>query len=707
MGFLLFMLFLATLCGASAADSSEEMAQSVSSFPQLNPPSWPSSVRVFGPADDPDEIATAVNVAFAQNGGYSPTWHGQFSKKRFAFLFRPGKYRVEVPVGYYTQILGLGVRPDEVIFDSHRGVFCEQGDQDSFSGALNNFWRSAENFRTRAGKDWFSWWGSGNKGMLWATSQASPLRRIIVDTNLLLSQDVRGLGVGWSSGGYLGNVWVRGEVRPGSQQQYFTRNAKIGRWTASNWNLVFVGTVGAPPMQCSANTKGPFWNKVVTGPAVNIATTPVVAEKPFISIDRYGKYSLHVPRLSRGRSGPDFSPGKRIGFEAVFVARDTDSADAINAKLKQGLHVVLSPGIYHLTSPLELDHKDQVLIGLGIATLVPTAGTAAIRVGNVDGVRVAGVLLDAGSEQTDALLEWGDGSFSGDLDNPGLLHDLFVRVGGINPAARARIMVRIASGNVIGDNLWLWRADHGFGDTGIAGANPSDVGLVVTGNDVTMYGLAVEHTLTDQVQWTGDRGRTYFFQCELPYDASEAYGRAGYVGYRVSKAASHTAYGLGVYIYFRDNNVTVNRGVAVPEELESSMHSLVTVFLNGKGRMLHVLNNQGGAVGRGIQRLTRVCSEEPDDDQGMFGLRSVSDWLKTLGLSEDLGYGVGKTGGGRGNAIASLTAEAVAYHYVTSSVASFGLVLFFLILRRRANSREVSISPANIQFAAVAQDVAD
>jgi hypothetical protein len=49
--------------------------------------------------------------------------------------------------------------------------------------------------------------------------------------------------------------------------------------------------------------------------------------------------------------------------------------------------------------------------------------------------------------------------------------------------------------------------------------------LEVLSDDVTIYGLAAEHTLGDLVLWRGERGRVYFYQCELPYDvATDTFG---------------------------------------------------------------------------------------------------------------------------------------------------------------------------------------
>ena len=100
--------------------------------------------------------------------------------------------------------------------------------------------------------------------------------------------------------------------------------------------------------------------------------------------------------------------------------------------LRSGLHVVMSPGIYHLDEPLLLSHPGQVLLGLGLATLVPTRQTAVIRIGDVDGVRVAGFLLQAGPAaggvMSPALLEWGTGAHAGVSSNPGVISDVFARV---------------------------------------------------------------------------------------------------------------------------------------------------------------------------------------------------------------------------------------------------------------------------------------
>ncbi|CAK0812378.1 unnamed protein product, partial [Prorocentrum cordatum] len=212
-------------------------------------------------------------------------------------------------------------------------------------------------------------------------------------------------GDGYSSGGYLGNCEVNGRVMYGTQQQYFTRNAKIGSSTGGVWNMVFAGTEGAPESAC-----GGIESHSV--PFVTVDEVPRIAEKPFISIgqdkDFYLDADLNVPSVDVGRRGTDFLSRDRINFNYVFVAdASKDDDTSINRALTQGLHVVLSPGIYYLKKSIKLVADRQILLGLGLATLVPTGGEPAIEVSDVDGARVAGVLLQAGPVLSDVLLDWG------------------------------------------------------------------------------------------------------------------------------------------------------------------------------------------------------------------------------------------------------------------------------------------------------------
>uniref|UniRef100_A0A7S2JLI1 Uncharacterized protein n=1 Tax=Haptolina brevifila TaxID=156173 RepID=A0A7S2JLI1_9EUKA len=186
------------------------------------------------------------------------------------------------------------------------------------------------------------------------------------------------------------------------------------------------------------------------------------------------------------------------------------------------------------------------------------------------------------------------------------MQDLFARVGGADGTASdpvgVQTMVHIQSGHVIGDNLWLWRADHAVGGAVSKATNPCDHGIVVDGDDVTMYGLAVEHTWKDLVLWNGDRGKTFFFQSELPYIATQQeFGDPGYAGYHVSSSVKeHGGWGIGVYSNFDAYNVTVQSAIICPPAVESGFVNPLTVKLNGNGGILHIVNNKGNSsIGSG------------------------------------------------------------------------------------------------------------
>ena len=57
-------------------------------------------------------------------------------------MFTPGEYKVDVPVGYYTQVLGLGLKPQDVVFSGDKGVHCEEANYNPSVGALDTFWRA-------------------------------------------------------------------------------------------------------------------------------------------------------------------------------------------------------------------------------------------------------------------------------------------------------------------------------------------------------------------------------------------------------------------------------------------------------------------------------------------------------------------------------------------------------------------------------------
>jgi hypothetical protein len=393
---------------------------------------------------------------------------------------------------------------------------------------------------------------------------------------------------------------IDGQVYSGSQQQWFTRNSELGSWGGGVWNMVFVGTVNAP---------GGAWPGA---PYTVVPSTPLVQEKPFLFLDPTGSFSVMVPPLKSASqatswSQPDAggSPGSPVSLAQFYLAHaGTDTAASMNAALAGGANLLLTPGIYHLGSSLQVTRAGTIVLGLGLATLVPDSGTAALTIADVDGVKVGGVIVDAGSSNSTTLVLVGPPGASQDHSRaPTFLYDTFCRVGGATLGTASSCMT-VNSSNVVGDNLWLWRADHG---TGAAwDQNKSATGLIVNGSGVTMYGLAVEHFQSFQTMWNGNGGHVFFYQSEFPYDppdqASWQHGGVnGYASYKVADSVtSHSGIGMGVYCTFQAGVVVADDAFEVPVAAGVNLNHLVTIWLSGVtgSAINHIVGRTGaGPVG--------------------------------------------------------------------------------------------------------------
>ena len=547
--------------------------------PDLGP-----NVQIFSPSMPAAAIQQQIDKVYAIQE------HSEFGSARNAFLFLPGDYKVDVPVGFYTQVLGLGATPDGVSIGGnvHSDASLPR------NNATCTFWRGVEGFSVAP--------KSGT--MQWAVSQAVPFRRMHVRGDLVLHQ--KG---GWASGGWISDSLIDGNVGSGSQQQWISRNSEWGSWTGANWNMVFVGIPHPPAGE---------WPEP---PYTKVAETPVVREKPFLMVDADGNWSVRVPALRTNSAGITWhggeTPGTSIPLSRFYIARaGTDTAATINAQLAQGKHLLLTPGIYELAEPIKVTRANTIVLGLGFATLKPVKGTAAMTVADVDGVSIAGLLFDAGEISSPVLMEVGEGAkHASHASNPIALFDVFFRVGGAG-VGRAVVNLRIDSNDTIVDHTWIWRADHGAGVGWTS--NTSQNGLVVNGDRVTIYGLFVEHHQQYQVLWNGDRGRTYFYQSEIPYDPPDqsSYTSAkdtnGWASYKVADGVTaHEAWGLGIYSVFRHPNVTLTRAIEVPEKPTVRFHHMITVALDDKGEISNVIDNKGGATAIAPKRVTPKLAEFP------------------------------------------------------------------------------------------------
>ncbi len=233
---------------------------------------------------------------------------------------------------------------------------------------------------------------------------------------------------------------------------------------------------------------------------------------------------------------------------------------------------------------------DTVVLGIGYATLIPEKGTPAIKVADVNGVKVGGLILQATPANSSTLLQVGDAkSTVSHATDPTIIYDIFARVGGAGPGS-TDAMVTINSNDVIGDNAWLWRADHGAGATWVGAKNKN--GLIVNGKNVFYYGLAVEHTQEYQTLWNGNGGRVYFYQSEMPYDVPA--GVKGWASYKVAEGVTrHEAWGLGMYSYYLKSPVVLESEIETPGASGIKFYHMVHLKLGAQGELHHIIDGDG------------------------------------------------------------------------------------------------------------------
>ena len=583
---------LARVVATSGVSTALAAPSASSSQPNFGP-----NVYIFNPKMPQSEIQATVDKVANQQVS------NQFGTQRYALLFEPGTYGsstapLNFQVGYYTAVAGLGQSPNDVVINGSIYVRNQcLGPNNTNCIALVNFWRSLSNLTINVTTPNFGCYN----GEFWAVSQAAPMRRVHIDGFATLMDYCT--GPSFASGGFIADsVFDGSTVVNGSQQQWLVRNSKLDGWTNGVWNQVFSGVVGAPA-QCFPAQQS------CGGPYTTLATSPVTREAPYLYMDSAGHYNVFVPSVQRNSVGTTWAggatPGSSISIKRFFIAQPADSAATINNALGSGRDLILTPGIYHLDQSIKVTRPDTVVLGLGFPTLIPGNGIVSMTVASAKGILISGMLFDAGATNSPALLQVGSGHARSDNDasDPTALQDVFFRIGGAEPGKATSSLV-VNSKNVILDDIWAWRADHGNGvgwNTNTAGT-----GVIVNGDNVTAYGLFVEHYQKYEVIWNGNGGTDIFFQNEMPYDPpiqavwKEAHGVDGWAAFKVaSTATSFSGYGMGSYSFFNQGvNIYAAHAFEVPDTLPaSSLHDLLTIFLStaGFGGILHVVNDTGGS----------------------------------------------------------------------------------------------------------------
>jgi hypothetical protein len=566
-------------------------------------PDFGPNVMIFDPSMSTSEIQAAVDAIASQQVP------NQFGMERYALLFMPGTYGsstepLNFQVGYYTTVAGLGLSPDDVVING--SVYVRNQCVNSSCTALNNFWRSLSNLTINVTTPDFGCYN----GEFWAVSQAAPMRRVRVNGYATLMDYCT--GPSFASGGFIADSEFDGStVVNGSQQQWLVRNSVLDGWSNGVWNQVFSGVVGAPAQCFPAEAS-------CGGPYTTLAASPVTREAPYLYVDSSGNTNVFVPAVQHNSVGTTWAggptPGSSIPIEEFFIARPSDDVQSINNALARGMNLIFTPGVYAVDETMKVKRAGTVVLGLGMATLVPENGVVPMTIADVPGVKISGLIFDAGAVNSPVLLQVGtqhawdsqarEHNDWSDPADPTLLADVFFRIGGA-AAGKATISLVVNSDHVILDDTWAWRADHGNGVGWTT--NTADTGVVVNGDDVTAYGLFVEHYQKYETIWNGDGGTVIFFQNEMPYDppSQEAWMEApnvpGWAAFKVADTvSSFTGYGMGSYSFFNQGvDVFAANAFEVPTTLPAgSLHDLLTIFLDasvGKGGILNVINDTGGS----------------------------------------------------------------------------------------------------------------
>lgn len=559
----------------------------------------------------------------------------QWSDNRYAILVPAGSYAMKAKnsdgkevltpfkINYYTQVLGVGADKKAVIIapgiNALNDCFDDNGEENCKKvGGLNNFWRGIEDATLDATGLLNGDGETPAKTLRFAISQAAPIRNVDVTGKDVLLCDWwtpnHGYACGYTSGGFLRGSDFSKDVLAGSQQQYYFSDSSFPSWQSATWNMVSVNNTGALELPADGSkldpsTRNPWPNAPFT--QIIDTTVKTVPKKPHLVFD--------------GNQWGVIDDNQFIPIDSGFYVVNSTSAvttikaSEVNAALSQGKNILFMPGVYKIDGTIKINHGNTVVLGIGMATLIgDNNNEAIIDVSAQQHIHIAGLTLQAGAGQADnpknTLLMIGD--HTGQDNNsaaPVVLQDIFCRVadshyGGGSHQSAAYSCVTINSNNVIGEDLWLWRADHDA-QSEVDPENPpsqrnlttwhddkAQYGIIINGDNVTMLGLAVEHFQNFQTVWNGKAGKLYFYQSEMPYNVPgmknyqcvlpaggnlPVDARMGCASLVVTpNATGFIGKGLGIYSYFVNPKINPTAAILAPSTGIKLEH-IIGRWLNG------------------------------------------------------------------------------------------------------------------------------
>ncbi|MBQ3908754.1 MAG: glycoside hydrolase family 16, partial [Bacteroidaceae bacterium] len=256
------LLCLASLCAVSSMARHDKL--------------FGPNVYIYGPKDDLPSVGREINDL------HEAMFHDQFSAHRYAVLLLPGDYRdaglLRVP--YYMQLAGLGRTPYEVVVSNVHTPAPLRDDNGTCT-----FWRSIENLSVIGPETY-----DEPETFKWAVSQAAPMRRIYSERTLRTQW-----GHGWVSGGFAADCYFVAPAGSDHQQQWYYRNSVLekgrGTFREEKYNYCFHGV----ELGDGADKASYRDNWAEGGNVTYIPTVPVVREKPFLFVDRKGRYKVFRP----------------------------------------------------------------------------------------------------------------------------------------------------------------------------------------------------------------------------------------------------------------------------------------------------------------------------------------------------------------------------------------------------------------------------
>lgn len=610
----------------------------------------------FAPTDDVKKIDKVLADIFKDDNDFDKD--AQFNGQQWQIYFKPGDYTETscMYLGFYTSFNGLGKTPYDVKLNNIAiPAYLPSGELGGDgNNATCNFWRSAENLSVmftgnEQGKAKEGCRDDREEDFNWAVAQAAPLRRVYSERPVAYDWNY-----GWASGGYVADCYFVGADSNGnsagtaSGQQFFTRNSRVeGNTYGTTLNNFFMGVEAENNLTSENGTAlknnngytnwGIAGNKDANGKipqqvVTEITSTPKISEKPFLYLDK-GEYKIFIPAVQENRIGISWGEGKdnegmgkgtSLSLSDFYIAKPSDTAKEINAQIEAGKNIYFTPGIYHAEEPIVVNRENAILLGSGMTSIIPDNDDMAMKVVDADGIRIEGLIFDAGLSSKYLLQVGGKKTNVSHSANPIVLQDLFFRVGGTTDVlTKADDAMEINCNDVICDHFWIWRADHGAGVEWYG--NESKHGLIVNGDNVNCYALFNEHFQEYHTLWNGENGATYFYQNETCYDpisqdAWMSHGGTvnGYSSYKVSNdVKNHYAVGLGVYNVFiytgplydaKSIGIQLDNAIEVPNSENVLVeNACIQTFANDDGalaRINHIVNGAGGSASSGYNEET-------------------------------------------------------------------------------------------------------